>query len=462
MRRGTLLCFIIFQNLFTSVYAQLLDSAALEKQKFYTSYEDAMNEPLKVYRLSIQNPGYVPYNIDTLKNLQSLTLYGNDWDHGLYMLPASIGNLENLQELNIYNTDLQTLPAEIRCLQNLKTIDCNPLVSLPDEIGALKNLENLKLYDIENIPPSFSNLTKLKKFSISKTKNIPANNYLEQLSTSPRTLVKALNPALFTNVKELIVLPNSDYYEVDFDMDSVSKAVEQMGKFPQLTKLDLTKLSLNDQVWSSVVKIKNLESLRLDYYNRVPVKINSLQKLKKLRFSADSANCVAVCKLPQLEEIEIPHLEKEIAKLTRLKKITIIQSEEYPGRLGRRVSTNIATMAKLPQLEEVNGFNMYLSDLPKVLTELKSLKRLDLSATQDLFADSTMHAIEIAFEEISRHPQLEEVTISWIGALDQFSKLQTLKKLIIKYYEFEKPFTENDKLKLSLLLPKCTIQYKTY
>ena len=142
--------------------------------KTYTSLQEALQEPKKVYRLKLTklaNRDSLPeelflltelreltvkgcrlcvlnQNIDKLPKLESLNLDKNK----LLRLPESIGNLKNLKYLCISRNIIETLPNSISNLSRLTYIDAwdNPLYILPESIKSLQ--KTLQILDLRQIP----------------------------------------------------------------------------------------------------------------------------------------------------------------------------------------------------------------------------------------------------------------------------------------------------------------------
>lgn len=116
--------------------ASLLDDASLSKQKEFTSLEEALKDPSKVYRLDLSHNGLsdFPMEILQLPNLQSLNLSSN----GIEKIPSEITKLSKLQRLNLATNGLKKLPAEIASLKYLKVLDVSQNQFLTSELTRVK------------------------------------------------------------------------------------------------------------------------------------------------------------------------------------------------------------------------------------------------------------------------------------------------------------------------------------
>lgn len=97
-------------------------------------------------------------------------------EQGLTKVPDSVFEKTDLESLNLsHNTLSGALQAEVRQLQNLKSLDlsANNFTGVPAEIGQLKNLEvlNLSHNQLTGLPYELGNLSKLKIL------NLRGNNY---------------------------------------------------------------------------------------------------------------------------------------------------------------------------------------------------------------------------------------------------------------------------------------------
>jgi len=146
--------------------AQLLSKERLAAQKVYTSINDALVNPEKVYRLDLtkQKLKAVPMEVFKLYNLQELILAKNK----LQELPPEIGTLTNLEKLNLEKNDLTVLPPAIGNLTNLKEliVNRNEIYKLPPEIGNLVNLVKLDMWsnEIDEFPEEINKLKDTLKY----------------------------------------------------------------------------------------------------------------------------------------------------------------------------------------------------------------------------------------------------------------------------------------------------------
>jgi Leucine-rich repeat (LRR) protein len=159
MRAGVLALFIWCYG--QVAFAQLLDSAELQKQKVFQSLEEALINPSIVYRLNLSKQGMhsIPDNVFKLINLQELNLSRNK----IQNVPVEITNLKNLQILNLSDNQLKTLPSETGGLTNLKYLYLkrNKIEVLPAETGKLISLVYLDLWGnkIVQLPVQMAELT---------------------------------------------------------------------------------------------------------------------------------------------------------------------------------------------------------------------------------------------------------------------------------------------------------------
>lgn len=140
----------------------------------YTSLEEALLEPQRVYRLKLTKlpeRDSLPEDLFKLTELRELTVKGcrlcvvnqrigeltklqylNLDRNKLVRLPETIGRLTDLRLLIVSRNLIETFPNSIANLKNLSSIDAwdNPLYVLPDSITMLE--KTLKTLDLRQIP----------------------------------------------------------------------------------------------------------------------------------------------------------------------------------------------------------------------------------------------------------------------------------------------------------------------
>ena len=170
---GTLALLICFATAMGQKTSVLLYGPG-DNGKVYTSIEEALLEPERVYRLrltKLANRDSLPEELFQLTELRELTVKGcrlcivnqnisklqrlqilNLDKNKLLRLPESIGELQDLRLLVISRNILETFPESISKLKCLTTIDAwdNPLYVLPESIAALQ--KTLKTLDLRQIP----------------------------------------------------------------------------------------------------------------------------------------------------------------------------------------------------------------------------------------------------------------------------------------------------------------------
>lgn len=142
-----------------------------EKEKEFTTLNDALKSPEKVFRLNLSNQEIsisneqwlrfinlehlnlkddhlkeIPIAITKIKSLKTIDLSGNDFTN----LPEEFSNLTNLEEIYLNNEKNMNLPRTLSILAKLPMLkslhlENDNLSKLPSEILSFKNLENLYL-----------------------------------------------------------------------------------------------------------------------------------------------------------------------------------------------------------------------------------------------------------------------------------------------------------------------------
>lgn len=195
----------LFHTLFLIIFSQIassqasIDSTKIKKE--FTSLEEALKNPEKVYNLNLSNQNItvpkeawpkfinleilsfkndhlkeIPQEIGLLKKLKVLDLSGNDFTS----LPKSLSELNHLEELFLNddkylqfekNSKTLHLPKNLRILH----LENDNLNNLPKEVYEMKKLEGLFLNNNNfiEIPKDLNGLKNLKQLDFHGNK-IPA------------------------------------------------------------------------------------------------------------------------------------------------------------------------------------------------------------------------------------------------------------------------------------------------
>ena len=150
-----LIAFFIIKD----INGQILSESELNKKPVYTSIEDALKEPEKVYRFKLKTRAdSLPEEIFQFTNLQELTAS----KCRLSIINGKIGELKNLQILDISANQLVRLPESLCQLINLKEliINRNHIEELPTNIGNMQNLNYIDAWDnpLYSLPASITDL----------------------------------------------------------------------------------------------------------------------------------------------------------------------------------------------------------------------------------------------------------------------------------------------------------------
>ena len=170
----TILIFLTFCTITMAQKTLIVYYDSVDNGRTYTSLQEALKEPQKVYRLKLtklDNRDSLPEELFTLTELRELTVKGcklcvlnqniekltkleslNLDKNKLVRLPESIGNLQKMKFLCISRNLMETLPESISKMNELTYIDAwdNPLYILPESIKSLQ--KKLKTLDLRQIP----------------------------------------------------------------------------------------------------------------------------------------------------------------------------------------------------------------------------------------------------------------------------------------------------------------------
>jgi Leucine-rich repeat (LRR) protein len=308
----------------------LLDSLQLLIQQTYTSLEEALRAPAKVYKLRLD---------------------GNDITPPMKMLSPEIGRLVNLQELSLAGNDLQTLPPEIGKLTNLQVLvlDKNKIKRLPKEIGQLQNLRRLFLNAYNQ--------------NVDAEESVVGEEHLgeelralwQEIGKLPKLITLGLANNRLTGLPSALMSAKS-LQDLYLNNNRLSEIQSSIGQLVELRQLDLSNNKLTS-LPSSIGNLRNLEVLdvRLNKLKELPSEIGKLTNLHDLDVSYNS----------------LPTLPDEICNLVNLRQLNI------SGNQLLTVPTDIGKL-NLTRLKMIDNAILDYSDLQKKLYPLvKKRTRID-------------------------------------------------------------------------------------
>lgn len=186
---------IYLSTVFLLFLTNILFSQVIGQEKEFTSLQEALKNPEKVYKLNLSNQQINLTNAEWAKfiNLEKLTLKN---DH-LLELPVGIVNLKKIKYLDISGNDFKTLPKEFSALVNLEELYLNneKNIDLPATLSILTQLPKLKSLHLEE-----DNLTILPS-EILKFKNLE-NLYLNKNKLVEVPKLEALDHLQYLDLKD--------------------------------------------------------------------------------------------------------------------------------------------------------------------------------------------------------------------------------------------------------------------
>lgn len=156
----------------------LLNEEALNKTPIFTDYVKAQKNYKDVFRFILKNTSGVygkvkeiPFNMDTLENLQSFQCINED----IQEISPRFTKLILLQRLYLGNNLFKNIPKEVFLLKNLKILDMqyNQIAHISEDISKLEKLEIMYLNhnkNLETLPiEALKKLPNLKKIILKDT-----------------------------------------------------------------------------------------------------------------------------------------------------------------------------------------------------------------------------------------------------------------------------------------------------
>nr|QLH55415.1 leucine-rich repeat protein [Archangium gephyra] len=302
----------------------------LAKQRVYTSLEDALREPHKVYRLELRRPESswgntltkLPAEVVRLVRLQELTVSG----HPLEFVPEELGQLQNLEHLELSNCRLREFPTPVLELKRLRTLvldDNGDIDELPQDIDRLSELTRLSLktvVSIEKLPASIARLSRLKSLSLEYThltqlpSSVLALTELEELNLRGLCLTKL--PSGIGGLKRLqrLVVGNIEEDPDPYEPCALRTVPRELGQLSALVELDLT----DRWIQSLPEELKNLRKLEVlslghNQLRRFPGFILKLPALRRLSVTGNAFKVPnALGSLKTLQYVELDSTQNDI------------------------------------------------------------------------------------------------------------------------------------------------------
>ncbi|XP_015169651.1 receptor-like protein 12 [Solanum tuberosum] len=338
--------------------------------------------------------GEIPTEISYLSNLVSLDLYCYECELDERTFETILQNFTNLEVVSLYCVNISSsIPVNISSssLRYVNLVNTNLRGVITESFFLLPNLERLYLswndllkgvlpkihpsntlleLDISytgspvsclcqfsgSIPESIGNLTQMRKLNFGNNhftgynpSTISKLKHLTSLDLSSNSFSGEI-PDIFSNLQELCYLSL-------FDNSFIGSFPSTIVRLTQLQHLDLSHNSLNGTIPSSVFSLPLLSSLSLQH--------NQFSGLAD-EFKTN----------PTLEHLDLSHNQlsgsfpQSLASLTNLS--TLILS-------SNNITVNEGIQITFPSLEVLQLSSCELKDFPHFLTNVKSLRILDIS-----------------------------------------------------------------------------------
>jgi Leucine-rich repeat (LRR) protein len=291
-------------------------------------------------------------------------------------LPDSVRNLVHLEKLELTGTNFGELPRVIFGLPSLKHLRIfdSDISVLPDEIKGLKQLERLDIggTNITKIPESIGSLTELTSMRITDV-------LTEKLPESMRSLKKLKYLELWNIDCDL--LPDSigsfDALEgLDLRLNNLSVLPDFEMNLPSLSSLSVSWKRNGGVVLDFTDKFPLLTDLNIGGGGAFVLK-GSFDRLENLWLRCANISSVNFKGMPVLRQLD--------ASYSALKELPDMVGEL---RTLRRLLLNSTKLTALPEsignltsLKELNLNSTAIVRLPESIGKLRSLRTLDMNGT---------------------------------------------------------------------------------
>lgn len=259
------------------------DQNNLSESEFPRNHEDLIE--LTALEIGKEDLDDIPHEIGCLQNLVKLTI----WSNKIKRVPSSIGNLKELNELTIEGDKLRKLPSEIGKLDKLTRLKvCGKnFVEFPSHICRLRYLTELIFLqtNIDLLPLALSNLSKLKLLIIngSKLDSTVDFSWLAYLTELEKLSLKTNE--LTSIPKEIFDLHKLKLLEIC--ETKISEIPDSIGNLTNLVELVISYNPGLKTLPDSIDGLINLASLKAfsTPLETIPESIVNLTNIKLLRFA---------------------------------------------------------------------------------------------------------------------------------------------------------------------------------
>ena len=327
-------------------------------------------ENLKI--MSSQNlVGDIPATIGNLRNLKSLTLFGQ-----LTSIPDEIWQLENLETLDL-KTIAENEPAAIGELTNLTklTLECNYAGPMPESFGNLRKLTSMTLgsatsgakNSFTTLASSFGNLTELTTLTIyGGLKDGLPESFGNLSKLSSLTITGSQLPALPNTIGDLKALKTAN-----LSNNAIETIPAAIGGLTSCTNLNLGDNKLTGSIPAEIGNLTALTQLEFGNYSssatnrnqltgEIPESIGNLKNLSSLRLDGNRLS---------------GSIPASIGQMTALSTLEL-QDNQLSGSIPGEVFTN----GKLYRFDVSN--NQLTGALPEEITSCTTLTYLLLPNNQ--------------------------------------------------------------------------------
>lgn len=411
-----------------------------EELAAYPTYRKLMKTPVdSVYKVTLENAGFIADDFDKWVNIQKLCLFGNDWDYELYSLPGYFYDFVNLTDLSISNTDVGALSPNIKNFTQLRSLNVanNQLLTLPKTLSSLENLKSLTIdNNIDRIPV----IPSLESLSI----------YFEtNMGDDSGTIPEGIGS--LTTVKEL-------YLNAENTFINITEILETVKTLPALETLSYIDPNMEEMDIRTLSGIKKLKELNLPSVMSEPEIFAGFSHLQRFSFGKYLENDPKkrdkfwniLLGFKNLEEVTTTFVITDTQYYSKLKKFNVVLNLDGGGLEGQ-----FAALKNMPTLNAVEMPRS--STIPRNMGEMTTMKEIDVTELYGVDPSDIFGYLMLV-------PTLEKITLS----NDQFTKFppETVKMVRIKemvIYNIQHgtflPISEKEKARAQKLLPNCKFTY---